>query len=121
MASLVNVLHRRGDDLDVGRLVGPRERIGAITIADRLSACTLQVSRDDIVLHGGSAGVVAACSCDASGLHAIVQPLQRIRALTSKASLYKRLAGLEAWPASSLQGCLGWQNCMDGSMIVLHA
>jgi hypothetical protein len=107
-----------GDCL-VGRCA-PLPGFPGVHVADKLSVNTFEVSVDDIIIRGTSAGVVVACALEGGQLLVVVDLLVQTVIRSSHTAVF-RLAGQHAvWSASDVGHCLAWYGQPDGSFVVIR-
>ena len=89
-------------------------------IADKMTASTLEVGVDDIILRGDSAGIVIACACEHGRLFAVVEVLALSARITDHATAFVRAGVQDVWDASQLDLAIAWYVRPDGSVVVIY-
>jgi len=119
LGSLINA--SIGGSSNRPELLGQAVELDGIMVADRMRVFSFEVSRGDIVMLAGTAGVVAGCCTSGGELFAIVQPSLNIRTITPHADEHMLEDGrLVFWLAREIRKCLAWQVRPDGSLLVIR-
>ena len=116
LAGVWNKQFAAGRTADFGDgLLGPRgplPDVAGVLVADRMLANTFEVAVDDVILSGGSVGIVVACYLQADGeLGAIVRTTALRRQVSAHSiACVPTGGGVQAWPSTGVRHCLAWKN-----------
>ena len=89
-------------------------------VADRMEAMSIVITVGDVVLRGGSVGVVAGCCLSDGRLVALTQPAAVLRQVSDHSVGVNMSSTIEAWPVVEVRHCLAWREQADGSLLVVR-
>ena len=124
LASLCTTVWRAKAELcGGGRLLGqvaPLPGCPDALVADRMEAMSIVITVGDVVLRGGSVGVVAGCCLSDGRLVALTQPAAVLRQVSDHSVGVNMSSTIEAWPVVEVRHCLAWREQADGSLLVVR-
>jgi hypothetical protein len=91
-----------------------------IRVADKMAIFTFEVSVDDVILRGESAGIVVACALESGRLMVVVNLMVQVEVISSHTRAFKPTGTSDVWLASEIAHCIAWYFKPDGSIVVIR-
>ena len=81
---------------------------------------TFEVSVDDVILRGDSAGIVVACVLESGLLMAVVNLMVQVGVISGHTRAFQPTGTSDVWLASEIAHCIAWYCKPDGSIVVIR-
>ncbi len=81
---------------------------------------TFEVSVDDVILRGDSAGIVVACVLESGRLMAVVNLMVQVGVISGHTRAFQPTGTSDVWLASEIAHCIAWYCKPDGSIVVIR-
>ena len=91
-----------------------------IRVADKMAIFTFEVSVDDVILRGDSAGIVVACVLESGRLMAVVNLMVQVGVISGHTRAFQPTGSSDVWLASEIAHCIAWYCKPDGSIVVIR-